>query len=212
MVTRTSTASASADELPMQPQPSRPAKDSCTQFCLPQNRSGPTALKQETTTQVDRHASAQMGGVRYEDEQCDADGAVALDYTRYVKEAARIAEEAKLAKRKDLKEQQKRKEEEAGRAGRSLSAKDKERERSRRESAVTRKRTEVYIAELERHATKVPALEQRIALLEDQLRRLLREQRAGVSVKEEEEQGVMMSPNSTGTTRKVTSAMRELGL
>lgn len=84
----------------------------------------------------------------------------------YIMAAARAADRAKLAHRTFLKEAQRAREANAQRSGLPLSAKDKERERSRRESAVTRKRAEVYIAELERVARRVPALERRLANLQ----------------------------------------------
>lgn len=84
----------------------------------------------------------------------------------YVLAAARAADRAKLAHRVWLKEAQRAREASAQRSGCPLSAKDKERERSRRESAVTRKRAEVYIAELERVARRVPGLERRVTTLQ----------------------------------------------
>ena len=86
-----------------------------------------------------------------------------FDNDYYVREAAKSADSAKLAHRKWLKEAQREREADALRNGLPLSAKDKERERSRRESAVTRKRAEVYIAELESAARKLPMLERRLA-------------------------------------------------
>lgn len=88
-----------------------------------------------------------------------------IDDDYFVRAAARAADSAKLAHRMWLKEAQQEREANAQLSGVPLSAKDKERERSRRESAVTRKRAEVYIAELERAARRLPALERRIVAL-----------------------------------------------
>ncbi len=88
-----------------------------------------------------------------------------MDDDYFVRAAARAADSAKLAHRMWLKEAQQEREASAQLNGVPLSAKDKERERSRRESAVTRKRAEVYIAELERAARRLPALERRIVAL-----------------------------------------------
>lgn len=92
-----------------------------------------------------------------------------VDAERYVGYAGVVAEAAKLEHRNALKETQRAREAEAEAAGRPLSAKEKERERSRRESAVTRKRTEVYIAQLENAARKVPELEAQVAELSEEL-------------------------------------------
>ena len=88
-----------------------------------------------------------------------------MDHEKYVSEASRKADAAKLAHRSQLKESQKLKEEQADANGAPLTAKDKERERSRRESAVTRKRAEVYIQELENTARMVPNMEKYLSIL-----------------------------------------------
>lgn len=143
-----------------------------------------------------------------------------FDSEKYVKLAAQAADDAKLSHRATLKELQRGREENAHLRGRPLSAKDKERERSRRESAVTRKRSEVYIHELERAARKVPELEREVLILRQQLRaihyavrqhglnsKLPRELLVGVK----EEPGLSISPNSTGSSR-VTSGFENLDL
>lgn len=94
------------------------------------------------------------------------------DEDKYVREASAIADHAKLAHRIKLKEAQRSKEMAAEAKGDPLSAKDKERERSRRESAVTRKRSEIYIQELERTARKVPVLEKTVKNLLAEFERL----------------------------------------
>lgn len=75
-----------------------------------------------------------------------------------------------MAYRDRLKAEQLAKEAAAKARGGPLTAKEKERERSRRESAVTRKRAEVYIRELEAVARRLPWLEARLAALEADLR------------------------------------------
>lgn len=94
------------------------------------------------------------------------------DKNQYVRKASDVADRAKLAHRGVLKEAQRSKEMEAEARGEPLSAKEKERERSRRESAVTRKRAEIYIQELERTARNVPYLENTIQHLLAECQRL----------------------------------------
>lgn len=88
-----------------------------------------------------------------------------VDPERYVILASRMAEQAKLEHRLLLKESQKSKEVAADATGKPLTAKAKERERSRRESAVTRKRQEIYVNQLEETARRLPRLEQEITSL-----------------------------------------------
>lgn len=83
----------------------------------------------------------------------------------YIIQAAKIAEAAKLEYRQLSKAAQKDKEAIAVSVGRPLSAKDKERERSRRESAVTRKRAEVFIEKLQSIGRFVPGMEREIIRL-----------------------------------------------
>ena len=78
---------------------------------------------------------------------------------KYVEDAAQHADRAKLEHRKQLKVEQRHKETLAEANGKPLSAKDKERERSRRESAVTRKRTEIYTQQLEHWCRQLPITE-----------------------------------------------------
>lgn len=94
------------------------------------------------------------------------------DKNQYVRKASDVADKAKLAHRGVLKEAQRSKEMEAEARGEPLSAKEKERERSRRESAVTRKRAEIYIQELEKTARNVPYLENTIQRLLAECQRL----------------------------------------
>lgn len=92
-----------------------------------------------------------------------------VDEEKYVAMSAATAESEKLLRRLQLKEKQREKETLAKRTGDGMTAKQKERERSRRESAVTRRRAEVYISELEKYTRRVPALESE----NGQLRRLV---------------------------------------
>lgn len=78
---------------------------------------------------------------------------------KYILLAGQSADSAKIRFRNELKLNQRRRESEARDRGEPLSARDKERERSRRESSVTRRRAEVYVQELEATARKLPALE-----------------------------------------------------
>lgn len=82
---------------------------------------------------------------------------------KYVLLAAQSADNAKIRYRNELKHDQRRREMDARERGEPLSARDKERERSRRESSVTRRRAEVYVAQLENTARRLPQLELEIA-------------------------------------------------
>lgn len=76
--------------------------------------------------------------------------------------AAQYADEAKIRYRNDLKLEQRQREQAARERGEPLSARDKERERSRRESSVTRRRAEVYVNKLEETARRLPSVEARL--------------------------------------------------
>lgn len=88
---------------------------------------------------------------------------------KYVQLAAQSADNAKIRYRNELKHDQRRREMDARERGEPLSARDKERERSRRESSVTRRRAEVYVAQLENTARRLPQLEHEIAGLRREL-------------------------------------------
>lgn len=115
----------------------------------------------EQTMQAGLNSSLTLA---YTDESADED--------KYVQMASAEADRAKLRHRATLKKSQRKKEEDASAQGLPLSAKDKERERSRRESAVTRRRAEVYIRELERTAKRVPSLEREIVSLQREVSQL----------------------------------------
>lgn len=151
------------------------------------------------------------------------------DREMYVRQASEIAERAKLEHRIHLKEIQRAKELEADTRGEPLSAKDKERERSRRESAVTRKRAEIYILELEKTARRVPSLEKQLVALRFELVHLrgallqghhqprvqlpVASAMTGIPCSEgvKTEPGLVLSPNSTKAT-KVLSELKDLDL
>lgn len=151
---------------------------------------------------------------------------------KYVQKASEVADEAKLAHRALLKDAQRNKEMDAEARGEPLSAKDKERERSRRESAVTRKRAEIYIQELERTARNVPELESTIQHLYSECQRLgqlcgMRSPDGNHSLPKapllsaisvfpspegaKSEPGMVESPNTSSATR-VVSELKELDL
>lgn len=100
---------------------------------------------------------------------------IQVNLEHYISRASKMADEAKIEYRAILKENQFAKAELAKAIGCPLSARQKERERSRRESAVTRKRAEVYLSELERLARVVPLLEKEINSLRGINASLLRE-------------------------------------
>lgn len=139
-----------------------------------------------------------------------------VDHDKYVRMASETAEQAKLEHRTLLKDQQRRKELAAENKGEPLSAKDKERERSRRESAVTRKRAEVYIHELERIVRTVPDLENKIARLQLEVTRLTNSHPPQLSTPRavsaetptKSEPTLVLSPDSTNTNRVVNSLTR----
>jgi hypothetical protein len=79
-----------------------------------------------------------------------------------LKRCAARAEVAKRRHRDTLKAEQRIDEVKAAETGGSLSSAQKERVRSRRESAVTRKRAEIYVRELESVVRSVPALHRRL--------------------------------------------------
>lgn len=83
----------------------------------------------------------------------------------YISKALQIADRAKVKYRTMMKTFQLTKAEAMKAAGCPLSARERERERSRRESAVTRKRAEVYLFELEQIAKMVPLLQNEISTL-----------------------------------------------
>ena len=87
------------------------------------------------------------------------------DPNKYVHEAARVAEMAKVEHRKTLEAKQKRKATLAEANGNPLSAEEKKRARWRRESSAFRKKTEIYTRELEKSARLLSGTEQEVAHL-----------------------------------------------
>lgn len=143
------------------------------------------------------------------------------DEDKYVQMASAEADRAKLRHRATLKKSQRKKEEDASAQGLPLSAKDKERERSRRESAVTRRRAEVYIRELERTAKRVPSLEREIASLQREMSHLKNSSSQsnasgphssslGVENNGELQPGLIVNPNASKT--RLMSGIKQLDL
>jgi hypothetical protein len=86
-----------------------------------------------------------------------------LDDDEYLLErSVREAELSKQRLREELKREQREAEAAAAAEGRPLTSAQKERGRSRRESAVTRRRAEVYLRELEGIVRQVPALQREL--------------------------------------------------
>lgn len=82
----------------------------------------------------------------------------------FLEHAAKAAEAGKIVLRNELKATQKADEAAAEAAGEKRSSEVKERTRSRRESAVTRRRAEVYLKELEGIVREVPRLQRELLL------------------------------------------------
>lgn len=157
------------------PRPSLPPQASQStphnSFSLPQTIAGTSQSKPERASMSKNqfHSRMQTSAPRaFSDES-------AADPEKYVRQASEAAEKTKVEHRVQLKQQQRVKEKEAIAKGEPLSAKDKERERSRRESAVTRKRAEIYTRELERTARRIPLLEKEIASLQLEVEWLCKE-------------------------------------
>ncbi|CAN8068478.1 unnamed protein product [Agarophyton chilense] len=95
-----------------------------------------------------------------------------FDELKYVNQATANAEEAKRIKRQQLKDVQVEKERDARYTGQPLTSKQKERERSRRESAVTRKRTEAYIKSLEMYTVRYAHAELQLQRMHQRVQKL----------------------------------------
>lgn len=158
-------------------------------FSLPQ--SIPIQVKHEQVAMSRAFASSSQEpfGIPYRAAGPHSYSEESADPEKYVNLASNTAEQAKLEHRLQLKNTQRAKEQEADRKGEPLSAKDKERERSRRESAVTRKRAEVYIQELEKTVRRVPMLEKEIS----SLRREISQMRQAIEQAQQQQQ-VQQSP------------------